>query len=210
MRVLLLHGLWMPGLSMRPLAARLRAVGFATSVFGYRGALAGPGPVLPALSRRLREADAVVAHSLGGLMALEALQRAPELPVRRVLCLGSPLRGSAAARAVRTHRPIAWSLGRSAGLLCDGCGDGVCGRIEVAAIAGDLPLGLGSWLAHFDGPHDGAVAVAETRAPGLADHRVVHASHSGLLLSPTVAALAAEFLRRGRFPPAPAGPDGSV
>lgn len=209
MRVLLLHGLWMPGLSMWPLARRLRAAGFATEVVAYHGALAGPARMLPALVRRMRTVDAVVAHSLGGLMALEALRREARLPVRRVLCLGSPLRGSAAARAVLDRRPLAWSLGRSAGLLCRGCGSWD-GAAEVAAIAGDLPLGLGAWLARFDGPHDGAVAVAETRLPGLADHRVVHASHSGLLVAPSVAELAAAFLRSGRFPPAPAGEAGSV
>ena len=37
---------------------------------------------------------ALVGHSLGGLVALEALRRQPDLPVSRVVCLGSPLRGS--------------------------------------------------------------------------------------------------------------------
>ena len=40
---------------------------------------------------------------------------------------------------------------------------------------------------------------AETRLPGLADHCVVQASHSGLVLSPEVADLTAAFLRAGRF-----------
>ena len=210
MRVLLLHGLWMPGLSMRPLALRLRAAGFHTSVFAYHGALRGAEHALSALLPRLRQADAVVAHSLGGLMALEALRRGPEVPVRRVLCLGSPLCGSATARAVRARGALGWALGRSAAMLCAGCGDGANGRVDVAAIAGDVPFGLGGWLAHLEGEHDGAVAVAETRLPGLADHRVVHASHSGLLLSPTVAALAADFLREGRFRPPPGGQGASV
>ena len=54
-------------------------------------------------------------------------------------------------------------------------------------------------LAHFDGEHDGSVAVAETRLPGLADHVVVRASHSGLLFSDAAVRQAAAFLRSGRF-----------
>ena len=40
----------------------------------------------------------------------------------------------------------------------------------------------------------------ETRLPGLADHRVLPASHTGMIFSSEVAALAAGFLRDGRFP----------
>jgi hypothetical protein len=43
------------------------------------------------------------------------------------------------------------------------------------------------------------VAVAETRIPGLGDHVVVRASHSGLLFSDAALRQAAAFLREGRF-----------
>jgi len=52
----------------------------------------------------------------------------------------------------------------------------------------------------LDGESDGTVGLAETRLPGLADHCVVPVSHSGLVLSPEVATLTADFLRQGRFP----------
>ena len=51
----------------------------------------------------------------------------------------------------------------------------------------------------FDGPHDGTVSVAETRVPGLADHVVVRASHSGLLFSDEVVRQVAGFLRGDGF-----------
>ncbi|RPE79478.1 esterase/lipase family protein [Vulcaniibacterium tengchongense] len=197
-RVLLLHGIWMPGASMRWLGARLRAAGWATEVFAYPAARGGPERVLPALAERLRGAEAVLAHSLGGLFALEALRRAPGVPVRRVVCLGSPLCGSAAARALAGRRLTGWPLGRSAGLLCGGCRRWE-GPAEVGVVAGAVPVGLGSLFGRFDGPHDGTVAVAETRLPGIADHVVVRASHSGLLLSAEAAGQAVHFLREGRF-----------
>ncbi|MFA4070238.1 hypothetical protein P2C71_15285, partial [Xanthomonas perforans] len=59
--------------------------------------------------------------------------------------------------------------------------------------------GIGRWLAPLDGGSDGTVGLAETRLPGLRDHCVVQASHSGLLRSPEAAAQALAFLRTGRF-----------
>ncbi|KAF1696583.1 cobalamin adenosyltransferase [Pseudoxanthomonas koreensis] len=197
-RVLLLHGLWMPGLSMGWMAGWLRREGFVTEVFAYPGALAGPGTVVPALLPRLARVDAVVAHSLGGLMALEALRQGDFPGVRRVVCLGSPLRGSDAARGLRTHRATAWTLGRAGTLLRRGCAPWT-GPAEVGMVAGTRALGFGRWFARFDGPSDGTVAVAETRLDGLADHCCVDASHSGLLLSRQAARQSVSFLREGRF-----------
>ena len=205
LRVLLLHGLWMPGLSMGWMARRLRREGFSTSVFAYPGAMAGPRIVLPALSARLRQVDAVVAHSLGGLLTLEALRQGEFPDVARVVCLGSPLCGSGAARGLRTHLATAWALGRAAPLLRRGCPPWE-GGATVGVVAGTRALGFGRWFARFDGPSDGTVAVAETQLAGLADHCLVDASHSGLLFSEAAARQAAHFLRHGRFDPHPVVP----
>jgi pimeloyl-ACP methyl ester carboxylesterase len=200
-RVLLLHGIWMLGVSMAPLARRLREAGFETELHGYAGVGAGPEGTLPALRERLRGFDAVVGHSLGGLMALSALREDPtgELQrVRRVVCLGSPLAGSAAAGALARRPFTAWGLGRSSTLLQRGLGEWR-GTAQVGSIAGRSPLGLGHLFAGFAGPHDGSVAVSETQLPGIADHVVLDASHTGLVFSPQAATLAAHFLQHGRF-----------
>jgi len=197
-RILLLHGLWMPGLSMDWMSRRLRREGFATSLFDYPGAIGGPESVLPRLSARLEQADAVVAHSLGGLMTLEALRQGAFPGIRRVVCLGSPLCGSAAASGMHAQAGLAWALGRADSLLRRGCPPWQ-GSAQVGMVAGDRPVGLGRWFGRFDGPSDGTVAVAETRLPGLADHCCVDASHSGLLFSDAAARQAVRFLREGRF-----------
>lgn len=205
-RVVLLHGLWMAGWSMRRVARRLRAAGFAPEVFTYPSVRGGPGQAIPRLAACLRRSPAhVVAHSLGGLVTLATLQREPALPVGRVACLGSPLRGSAAASGLASHAWGEFALGRSTALLREGCGPCAEG-VEVGVVAGGMPFGLGRLVGSIDGDNDGTVAVEETRIAGLADHVTVRASHTGLLLSAHAADQVIAFLRTGRFsrePPPP-------
>lgn len=201
-RVLLVHGIWNAKAWMWPFARLIRAQGFAPELFGYLSVFGTPERAAERLAARLR-ADPVayvIGHSLGGLVALEALRAAPELPVGRVVCLGSPLCGSAAARGLAARPGLRWALGRSDQLLQRGCPPWQ-GAAAVGAIAGDRPHGLGGLFAKFQAPSDGTVAVAETQLPGLSDHCLVPASHSGLVLSPAAARQAAHFLRHGRFVP---------
>lgn len=200
-RVLLVHGLWMPPLAMHRLASRLQAAGHATGIIGYRSIVGSTQAAVRVVRERLRGGPPthVIGHSLGGLMALEALRAEPSLPVARVVCLGTPLAGSGVARTLSRHALLALYLGRSEALLRAGCA-GRPGGVEVGMIAGSRQRGLGALVARFQEPHDGTVAVAETRAPWLADHVVIDASHSGLLFSAEAARLAQGFLEHGRFP----------
>lgn len=200
-RVILLHGIWMVGATMRWLARRLRQEGFEPEIFGYHSVTGGPDQALPELARWLQRGEPahLVGHSLGGLVAVRALS-GPGAGERigRVLCLGTPLCGSGAARVLGRNRLAALYMGRSAGILQAGCMTWPPTH-EVGMIAGRVPLGFGALLARFGGEHDGTVAVDETRAPGLAAHVVVDASHTGLLWSPEAARQAVLFLREGRF-----------
>jgi len=201
--VLLLHGLWMRSAALGLLARRLRAAGFAVSTLDYPSVHGGPDAAVPLLIATLRALGPgplhIVAHSLGGLMALSALRMAPDVPVDRVLCLGSPLCGSAAAQGLARWPGGRHLLGDSLDLLQTGLPTWQ-GTAQVAMIAGTLPLGLGVLPGHLPRPHDGTVAVAETRLPGLAAHCTVPGSHSGLVVSRAVAARATQFLRVGQLP----------
>ncbi|WEN14838.1 alpha/beta fold hydrolase [Rhodanobacter sp. AS-Z3] len=209
--VILLHGLWMRGFALSMLHRRLMEAGFRVHRFDYLSVAGTEQRILDRLHGRmaglLGEADAeavhLVGHSLGGLLALRACHDATSLPSGRIVCLGSPLRGSAAARSF-----AAWGrggevlLGHNRELLEQGL-ERWDGSREVGMIAGRTSLGLGAMLGNFDGDNDGTVAVDETRLPGLADHCVVETNHTGLLFSPEVARLAAEFLHSGHFTPTP-------
>ena len=202
-RVLLLHGLWLRGATLIPLRARLRAAGFEAECFDYRSVFAHPREHLARLERRVREWPGsgpvhLVGHSMGGLLSIECARAHPELPIGRILCLGSPLTGSSTAAGVAARGPLGRVLGRAVHLLRAGVLPLPEG-FEVGVIAGTLPLGLGHWFGRFEGAHDGTVTVAETRATGLIDHLEVRTSHTGLIYSRVVAQQAAAFLREGRF-----------
>lgn len=201
-RILLVHGIWNAPSWVAPLAWRLRREGFDVDVFGYSSVLGGPEPAIARLIDRLRGGGPVhlVGHSLGGLIGLEALRRTPDVPVRRMVCLGSPLCGSDAARSLSRHAWTAHALGRSGPLLLSGCPPWR-GEVPVGMVAGNIARGLGRLFVRFDGDSDGTVAVAETRLPGLAAHCIVPASHTGLVLSREAARQTAAFLREGRFDP---------
>lgn len=200
--VLILHGLWMRAPAMLPLARRLRAEGFASATFDYASRGVDPATSCERLAERITRFGGrpvhLVGHSLGGVLALETIARHAGLPIGRVVCLGSPLRGASAAAALSQRASTRWFLGRSAALLARGA-DVTADTAQVGMIAGTRPVGFGRFFARFDGPHDGTVALAETRADGLAGHVTIPATHSGLIFSPQAASLAARFLRDGRF-----------
>lgn len=200
--MILLHGIWNQPLVLQPLRQRLREQGFATETPGYASLLDGGECAAWRLAERLR-LDArrglppahLVGHSLGGLVALLAA-RDPSLPLGRIVCLGSPLAGSAAARGL-VARGLRLGLGRSHALLAEGI-ERLPEEREIAVIAGTLPLGLGRWFG-AEGAGDGTVLLAETRLPGLRHHLEVRASHTGLVWSRAVARATAAFLRSGRL-----------
>ena len=197
-RVLLLHGLWMPRASMVWHARQLRLAGFEPVLFGYATVGGGPARAVPALVEALREPADIVAHSLGGLVAVRALEREPGLPVGRVVCLGTPLAGSAAASGMAQLPGLRRFLGRSAGLLRRGCQPWE-GNAALGMVAGNSGRGLGQFVGRLPGVSDGTVAVVETQLPGVADHVVLSTSHAGMLLSPLVSRQVVAFLRTGRF-----------
>ncbi|HJT97797.1 MAG TPA: alpha/beta fold hydrolase [Rhodanobacteraceae bacterium] len=200
--VILLHGVWMRGLTLFSLARRLRAAGFTVDVFDYASVFGDAAKTCERLRARMREANAarvhLVGHSLGGIVALEATRRVRDLPRGHIVCLGPPLRGSSVARLLAHVPGGRWVLGSNHAALVDGV-ERWSGSRPVGVVAGEMPFGLGVTIGALTAPHDGTVAVEETRLGGLADHCTVHATHTGLLFSSDVADLTIAFLRKGRF-----------
>jgi pimeloyl-ACP methyl ester carboxylesterase len=208
--VILVHGVWMHGLSMALQRYYLVQRGFDARCYSYHS-------VAPTLSEnaqqlaafaRAQPADAIhwVGHSLGGLVILRMFETAADTLPGRVVLMGTPFQGSRAASCLARHEWGGRALGRS---LAEWFGrDKPCdfpGR-EIGTIAGSRSIGLGVLFApDLPEPNDGAVAVAETFLPAARDHVVLPVTHSGMLVSRAVALQAAAFIQTGRFDHAAAG-----
>jgi pimeloyl-ACP methyl ester carboxylesterase len=202
--VVTVHGLWMRGTAMGVLRRRLEPHGYSIHDFTYpsiTGSLSDGVAALAAFVARVPgETVHFVGHSLGGVLICALLEGSLPARVGRVVCLGSPLRGSkTAARLMR------WPGGRRVIGKCltdvharggfTACRAGV----EVGSIAGRIAFGIGRLFGPFPEPNDGTVAIEETKIAGLADHIVLPVSHVALLWSSAVAAQTGHFLVHGRF-----------
>lgn len=203
--VVFVHGLWMTGLEMSLLRARVARAGFGTARFHYRSTAHPLVDHSARLAAFVRACDRVhiVAHSMGGLVTLAMLRDHVDVEVGRVVLLGSPVRGSAVVARASERRWLRRVLGAAAeGALVKGH-EPVDWQVRdphpIGVIAGTRPIGLGRWLGGLDGPNDGAVSVAETRLDGAADQLELHHSHAAMLLSRRLAREVIAFLRTGRF-----------
>lgn len=205
--VLVLHGLWMNRYAMLPLAHRLARAGYAPHALSYRSFAQGLEEHVARVERLVAEVGArrvhVVAHSMGGLVALAWLARAAPDAADRVVLIGSPVAACRAGRAVAEHPGWAAMLGRSIEVWRDHCGAALPAGVTAGAIAGVGRVGIGRLLVDLPEPNDGVVMVSETRLPGLADHLVLPVSHSAMLIDRAVARETVHFLRHGRFQPRP-------
>jgi pimeloyl-ACP methyl ester carboxylesterase len=191
------------GLESFLLRDRLTKAGFAPSVFPYPSMNSSLTDVTAALAARLRSFDGtvhMVGHSLGGVIVLETLERETGLPPGRTVLLGSPVQGSRAVRSI-----AAWSVGPQ---LLGALAVAELARErnrsfslprEIGLIAGCRSAGLGRVFADLPQPNDGTICVDETRLSGAAEHLILDVSHTGMLLSSSVAASLVQFLNSGSF-----------
>lgn len=202
--VVLVHGLWMGGWALAPLRLHLARSGFEGHPFSYaslRRPLAENAHSLAAFARSLGASTLhFVGHSLGGLVVYRALLDHPDLPPGRAVLLGSPFLGSRAATRFGVNPFGHALLGMSLREWLEGSIPSGSAPREVGVVAGSLGIGLGSLVApDLPRPHDGVVAVSETRVPGAADQIVLPVTHSAMLLAASVARQACHFLRFGCF-----------
>jgi pimeloyl-ACP methyl ester carboxylesterase len=198
--VIIVHGLWVPGFVMRPLAARLERAGFRCHTFSYMGTARPLEAHVERLARFARDIGPAhfVGHSLGGLVVLEALARHPEVVTGRVVLLGTSARGNFAGRRLARHAAGRWLLGESVPLW--GERDARWTRAErLGVIAGTRPIGLGVLLGRLAGPNDGVVTVEETTVEGMSERISLPVGHSQMLISAKVAAQINVFLSDGKF-----------
>ncbi|MHB1375165.1 MAG: esterase/lipase family protein [Thauera sp.] len=205
--ILFVHGLWMHGCVFALHRRRLRAAGRRSHVYSYpslRGSLEGVADGLAARIAQLeRRPLHVVAHSLGGCIALLMLARHRPQGIGRVVLLGSPTRGSYPARQILRVPVLRHALGHVLPQWLAQAPPEVDPALEIGVAAGNLSIGIGRIVPGLPRPNDGMVTVEETRWPGARDHIVLPVTHMQMLWSRACLAQAMHFVDTGAFDHAP-------
>ena len=203
--IILLHGVLMNTVEMLYLARQLEKLGHTVHNLGYSSVSQSIAENTQALRTKIQALGCneinIVAHSLGGIMALHVLQDCPDLKVKRVVMLGSPITGSYVASRF-THWPVVKQLlDKSMKQGLDGDHKITEVACEIGMIAGriDSPIGMGLLLGKLPGDNDGTVLLEETRHSCVKEHITVNKSHTGLIFSKAVAQLIDVFLQNGHF-----------
>lgn len=201
--VILIHGLARTAMSMRLLGIRLRKAGFRCAFIDYESRRLSLDGSLRAVTEKIARETArvgqvhLVGHSLGGLLGARIKLARPDLPIQRVVQLGSPNLGSGAARRLREVALAQWVFGPVLRDLAEDQAEGLEPDADIAAFAGTgFPVALAR---HYDveGPNDGLVA-ARSAWGRAAKHRVMASGlHTWLPLSGAVAEQVVGFLKTG-------------
>ncbi len=202
--VIVIHGLWMQGLVMGLLARRIAQEGFSAQTWSYPTLRLSLSENAERCARHCLALSAprvhIVAHSMGGLVALRMLEQHHDLRCSRLLLLGTPYGDSFSARRLASFPGGDTLLGRSIREWLNGPRLLPRADTEVGIIAGTRGVGLGRLVApDLPRPNDGVVTLQETVVPGVTERVELAVGHTGMLLSRAVARQCCAFLRHGRF-----------
>ena len=199
-------------LALQVLARRLRRAGYTVHVPAYASVTLTPAQNAERLYALIKalptERLHIVAHSLGGIVALHLLEKYPNLPMGRLVTLGTPAQGSKIARLIKPLPVLGKAFGKS--MVAGLSGVDVPQRIgrEWGAVIGTLSVGLGMPFLRGEA-NDGAVRVCEAEHPAQTARIQQRVSHTGMLFSPLTFSYILRFLQTGQFSPPPMPTNGA-
>ena len=202
MKIIILHGLYVPGLLMRPLSYRLQQKGYETETLDYSTIGFEQDTVFDLLDRALSPlgSNVLVGHSLGGVVIkryLEARKFEPGM-VSHVVALGSPINGASIADKLATMG-LGWIMGKAYQFGLRRHQDSWTHPQKLGCIAGSLPLGVRSALVKDMAWSDGTVTIEETMIDGMTDHVICKQSHTSMIYSSIVSDQIDAFIQNDAF-----------
>jgi triacylglycerol lipase len=143
-----------------------------------------------------------VTHSMGGILVRSYLKRHTIPSLGRVVMLGPPNQGSELADDLASFCIIKARYHTAVLELTTGTNSTACAlgpaTFCLGVIAGDRSINpLFSFL--IPGSDDGMVAVNRTKITGMADHIVIHTTHTFMVYHQTVIKQIVFFLQHGQF-----------
>lgn len=201
--VILIHGLWMRGFVLLPHQRWLRVEGFSVRKFSYSSWRLGLADNVRSLSSFISETPGsvihLVAHSLGGMVALKMLSQEHDVRIHRAVLLGTPYAGCHCGSTLTSHPVLAPLVGHTFEDWFSQPRPVLPFAVEIGIIAGTHSVSFGRLISGLACPNDGLVAVDETRIAAAQDSIALNVSHSGMLVSRACAVQISNFLRTGYF-----------
>ena len=200
--VVLIHGLWMKGPELLYIRYKLWRQGFQVYQFHYSSIFKSPEENAAKLYQYLSDINSpvvhLIAHSLGGIVLSHLFHHYEIKQKGKVILIGSPLNGSAAATYLSKKKHLKFLLGKSIikGLLGDApkWND----KRKVCIVAGVKGMGAG-WLfasSVMQEPNDGTVNLHETHLDAATESHEIPRSHFLLLVSNKVVEIIIQFLNK--------------
>lgn len=199
--IVVLHGLYMHGVVMKPLADRLKKKGHTVQVISYNSLRINEDLLFKRIHRCLSisKKNVVLGHSLGGILAVHFanLHHDTNTPIESIVTIGSPLQGASIAKKIQ-NKKLGFILGSSKrqGLVDVAKLTASC---PIGSIAGTLPIGLRTPMIRDHQPSDGTVTVQETLLPELTDHLCLNYTHTSLLYAKETAEQVDYFIENHKF-----------
>lgn len=214
--VVLLHGLARSSKSMNKMASFLESKGYPVCNIDYPSTdydieTLVDGHVLPAINACAPEQATFhfVTHSMGGIITRQIAQRLgqqaqPAFQIGRVVMLSPPNGGSEVVDKLGAWKPFKWLNGPAGNQLGTGASSKPntlgAANFEVGVITGNRSINL-VLSAMIPGADDGKVSVESAKLEGMADFKVMAATHPFIMRKKSVLKQVAHFLEFGKFTP---------
>lgn len=207
--VIILHGIARTSASMEKLEKAFTQEGYAVLNIDYPSR----GATIEVLAEKIHEKIAAFAtdksrkihfigYSMGCIVTRAYLAKHRPKNLGRAVMLAPPSKGSEVAdflEDMTIYQSIYGPGGQQLGTARNF--DRMYGKIdyETGIIAGDRSIDPISSLFILKGPDDGKITVENTKAAGMKDHIVIHASHTFIMKDREAIVQALHFIKNGKF-----------
>jgi triacylglycerol esterase/lipase EstA (alpha/beta hydrolase family) len=194
--IVLVHGLWMSRWSFASIARYFKNLGYRVYSFGYKSTTKpfefNQQKLQAFINSRKEQTVHLVVHSMGGILSMRTL---PVLKKQgKLIMLGSPVNGSQAAQEMGTKKWTSWMLKYATEPLENGVVNPQAFRQSLMIAGTSNWIGIARIVTRLPEPNDGTVALIETQANWINQHKSMKTNHFRMLFHKKIKQTMSDFL----------------